>query len=158
VRAYDWVLIDCPPALGVLAANALVAADQVLIPVQPEYFALQGMAKLMEVIALVPEAPEPIAADPRDPALPRRFRERGSRQEVLAEIRSHFPGLLSKTTIRTNVKLAEAPSFGKTIFEHAPESNGATDYLAFAAEFLDTGEAASQPGTPAAAEDLAAGA
>jgi chromosome partitioning protein len=157
VRAYDWILIDCPPALGVLAANALVAADQVLIPVQPEYFALQGMAKLMEVIALVQKrlnrslrtrAILPCLVDSRTRLT----------QEVLAEIRSHFPGLLSKTTIRTNVKLAEAPSFGKTIFEHAPESNGATDYLAFAAEFLDTGEAASQPGTAAAAEDLAAGA
>jgi len=134
VRNFDWILIDCPPALGVLAANALVAADEVLIPVQPEYFALQGMAKLMEVISLVQrrlnprlktKAILPCLVDTRTKLT----------QEVLGEIRAHFPGLLARAMIRVNVKLAEAPSFGKTIFEHAPDSNGASDYLAFALEF-----------------------
>ncbi len=152
--SFDFVLIDCPPALGVLAANALVTADQVLIPMQPEYFALQGMAKLMEVIQLVQRrlnrhlavrAIVPCLVDLRT----------NLTNDVLGEIRTHFPGLLSRTMIRSNVKLAEAPSFGRTIFEHAPDSNGAKDYLALAQEFLATTRATGRPDAP---EEASAGA
>ena len=132
---YDFVLLDGPPALGVLAANALVGADRVLVPVQTEYFALQGMAKLFEVIELVKKRLNPqldVAA-----ILPCMVDLRTNlTAEVLAEIERHFGRYMARSFIRSNVKLAEAPSFGRTIFEHAPESNGAQDYLDFAAELL----------------------
>ncbi|MFO1076571.1 MAG: ParA family protein [Planctomycetota bacterium] len=132
---FDFVLFDCPPSLGVLSANVLVAADQVIIPMQAEFLSLQGMAKLLEVIQLVQKRLNPelkIAC-----VLPCMVDARTNLStEVLREIEAHFGPLLTKARIRNNVKLAEAPSFGLTIFEHAPDSNGARDYEAFAAEFL----------------------
>ncbi len=132
---FDFVLFDCPPSLGVLSANALVAADFVVIPMQAEYLSLQGMAKLLEVIDLVQTQLNPnlqIAC-----VLPCMLDSRTNlSMEVLAEIEEHFGDLLTKSRIRNNVKLAEAPSFGRSIFEHAPDSNGAQDYAAFAIEFM----------------------
>ena len=132
---FDFVLFDCPPSLGVLSANALVAADYVVIPMQAEYLSLQGMAKLLEVIELVQKQLNPnlkIAC-----VLPCMLDSRTNLSaEVLDEIEEHFGTLLTRTRIRNNVKLAEAPSFGRTIFEHAPDSNGARDYAAFGLEFL----------------------
>ena len=134
-KDHDVVLFDCPPSLGVLSANALVAADHVIIPMQAEYLSLQGMAKLMEVIQLVQKRLNPaiqVAC-----VLPCMLDARTNLSvEVLREIEAHFGAMLTKSRIRNNVKLAEAPSFGRTIFEHAPDSNGAKDYDAFAAEFL----------------------
>ena len=130
----DYLLMDCPPSLGVLSANALVAADRVLVPVQAEYLALQGMAKLMEVVELVKRRLNPelqvgcILACMVD-------QRTNLSAEVLEEIRRHFGTLLARTKIRANVKLAEAPSFGQDIFGYAPDSNGAADYAAFAEEF-----------------------
>lgn len=132
---FDYILFDCPPSLGVLSANALVAADWVVIPMQAEYLSLQGMAKLLEVIQLVQKRLNPalkIAC-----VLPCMVDARTNLStEVLREIETHFGSILTRTRIRNNVKLAEAPSFGRTIFEHAPDSNGARDYEAFCAEFL----------------------
>ena len=132
---FDFVMFDCPPSLGVLSANALVAADYVVIPMQAEYLSLQGMAKLLEVIDLVQKQLNPnlqIAC-----VLPCMLDSRTNLSaEVLREIEEHFGKLLTETRIRNNVKLAEAPSFGRTIFEHAPDSNGAKDYAAFGLEFL----------------------
>jgi chromosome partitioning protein len=132
---FDFVLFDCPPSLGVLSANALVAADHVVIPMQAEYLSLQGMAKLLEVIQLVQKRLNPalqIAC-----VLPCMLDSRTNlSSEVLREIETHLGGLLTRSRIRNNVKLAEAPSFGRTIFEHAPDSNGARDYAAFCDEFL----------------------
>ncbi len=132
---FDFVLFDCPPSLGVLSANALVAADWVVIPMQAEYLSLQGMAKLLEVIQLVQKRLNPslkIAC-----VVPCMVDARTNLStEVLREIDTHFGPLLTKARIRNNVKLAEAPSFGRTIFEHAPDSNGARDYAAFADEFV----------------------
>ncbi len=133
--AFDVVLLDCPPSLGVLSANALVAAQFVLIPMQAQYLSLQGMAKLMEVIQLVQKRLNPQLEIAR--VLPCMVDSRTNLSaEVLAEIEHHFGPLLATTRIRNNVKLAEAPSFGRTIYEHAPDSNGAADYDTFAAEFL----------------------
>jgi chromosome partitioning protein len=133
---FDYVLIDCPPSLGVLSANALVAADEVLIPMQTEYFSLQGMAKLTEVIQLVKRRLNPqldiLCVLPCMVDLRTRLTS-----EVLENIGGYFGDRLARTLIRNNVKLAEAPSFGLTIFEHAPESNGAADYWDFAREFLE---------------------
>ena len=135
VRPFDYVLLDCPPSLGVLSANALVAAHEVVVPIQAEYFSLQGMAKLTEVIDLVQRRLNP--ALKIGSILPcmvdLRTRLRG---EVLEEVARHFRETLSPVVIRNNVKLAEAPSFGQTIFEHAGESNGAKDYADFAEHFL----------------------
>ena len=158
-QRFDFVLFDCPPSLGVLSANALVAADYVVIPMQAEYLSLQGMAKLLEIIDLVQKQLNPslqIAC-----VLPCMLDSRTNLSaEVLNEIEGHFGSLLTKTRIRSNVKLAEAPSFGRTIFEHAPDSNGAKDYAAFALEFLEmigVGDAArtgSADATAAASDDI----
>ena len=133
--SFDFVLFDCPPSLGVLSANVLVATDKVVIPMQAEFLSLQGMAKLLEVIQLVQKRLNPtlqIAC-----VLPCMVDGRTNLSaEVLREIEQHFGTLLTKTRIRNNVKLAEAPSFGSTIFDHAPDSNGASDYEAFTSEFL----------------------
>jgi chromosome partitioning protein len=132
---FDYVVIDCPPSLGVLSASALVAAEEVIIPMQTGYFSLQGMAKLTEIIELVRRRLNPnlsiLCVLPCMVDLRTRLTD-----EVIAEIRSHFGELLARSQIRSNVKLAEAPSFGMTIFEHAPDSNGARDYEAFALEVL----------------------
>ncbi|MGE3173287.1 MAG: ParA family protein [Planctomycetota bacterium] len=133
---FDFLLLDCPPSLGVLSANALVAAEQVVIPMQAQYLSLQGMAKLIEVIMLVQKRLNPslhVAL-----VLPCMVDSRTNLSaEVLREIEQHFGGQLARTRIRNNVKLAEAPSFGRTIFEHAPDSNGARDYEAVAQELLE---------------------
>ena len=154
VSPYDFLLLDCPPSLGVLSANALVAAEHVVIPMQAEYLSLQGMAKLVEVIQLVQKRLNPALRIAL--VLPCMVDSRTNLSvEVLREIESHFGGMLAKTRIRNNVKLAEAPSFGRTIFEHAPDSNGARDYEAFAAELLATlgirAPAARQPAVAPAA-------
>lgn len=147
-QPFDHVLIDCPPSLGLLCINALAAAQEVLVPMQTEFFALQGMGKLLEVMDIVQKRINPslslggIVACRVDP------RTRLT-TEVLDDIRSHFPELLFQTRIRQNIKLAEAPSFGKTIVEYDTESNGAEDYRRLAREFLG------QQGAPAieAADD-----
>jgi chromosome partitioning protein len=132
---FDYVLIDCPPSLGVLSANALCAASEVLIPMQTEYFSLQGMAKLTEVIQVVKRRLNP-AIDVTC-VLPCMVDLRTRlTTEVIENIGAYFGDRLAKTWIRNNVKLAEAPSFGMTIFQHAPDSNGAADYRAFTLEFL----------------------
>jgi len=150
---FDFVMFDCPPSLGVLSANALVAADYVVIPMQAEYLSLQGMAKLLEVIDLVQKQLNPnlqIAC-----VLPCMLDSRTNLSaEVLHEIEAHFGALLTKTRIRNNVKLAEAPSFGRTIFEHAPDSNGAKDYAAFGLEFLQMIGEAPQPAATDEEEDV----
>ena len=135
LAGYDYLLMDCPPSLGVLSANALVAADRVLVPMQAEYLSLQGMAKLMEVVQLVQKRLNP--ALELACILPCMLDTRTNLgAEVLGEIQNHFPDELADSSIRVNVKLAESPSFGRTIFEHAPDSNGARDYAAFATEYL----------------------
>jgi chromosome partitioning protein len=134
-QEFDFLLLDCPPSLGVLSANALVAAEHVVIPMQAQYLSLQGMAKLIEVIQLVQRRLNPTL----DVALlvPCMVDSRTNLSaEVLGEIEQHFGQQLARTRIRNNVKLAEAPSFGRTIFEHAPESNGARDYASVADELL----------------------
>ncbi len=149
-KDFDFVLFDCPPSLGVLSANALVAADHVLIPMQAEYLSLQGMAKLVEVIQLVQKRLNPALRI--GCVLPCMVDARTNlSSEVLREIDTHFGQLLARSRIRNNVKLAEAPSFGRTIFEHAPDSNGARDYETFAAEFVAMIGAAPPTVAPAAA-------
>jgi len=129
----DYVLFDCPPSLGLLSINGLVAAREVFIALQTEFFALQGMTKLVEVVQLLKRRLNPqLEVSGIIPCL---FDSRlRLAREVLAEIRKYFPGQVFARPIGTNVKLAEAPSYAQTIFEYAPESAGARDYRALAAE------------------------
>lgn len=145
--AYAFVLMDCPPSLGVLSANALVCAREVLIPMQTEYFSLQGMAKLLEVVELVRHRLNPdLSVRSIVPCMV--DLRTNLTHEVLEEIRRHFGDRVSATLIRSNVKLAEAPSFGVTIFDHAPDSHGAADYTALAAEIAGVGVIPTAPVAP----------
>jgi|688.fasta_scaffold00538_10 chromosome partitioning protein len=131
----DYVLFDCPPSLGLLSINALAAAGEVLITLQTEFLALQGMSKLVGVVQLLQKRLNPELSVCG--ILPCLYDSRLKlAREVLGEIRRYFPGQVLPNPIRSNVKLAEAPSYGKTIFEYAPGSHGTKDYLLAARELL----------------------
>ena len=135
---YDFLLAACPPSLGLLSVNTLVAVREVIVPLQAEFFALQGMARLREVVDLVQKRLNPSVSILG--ILPSMVDSRTTlSREVLAEIRGYFGTAVFGTAIRRNVKLAEASSHGRTIFEYAPESNGAADYAALAEEVLRRG-------------------
>ncbi|MEW6074158.1 MAG: AAA family ATPase [Planctomycetota bacterium] len=145
----DYLVFDCPPSLGLLSINALAAADEVFIAVQTEFFALQGMSKLVEVVGLVRRRLHPALRIRTIVPCLYDSRLRLAR-EVLAELRAHFPQEVSRTAIGLNVKLAEAPSFGKTILEYAPDCHGARDYRALAMEIRgQEAPAAASPAPPA---------
>ncbi|MCA1647923.1 MAG: ParA family protein [Chloroflexi bacterium] len=135
---YDVVLIDCPPSLGILTLNALVAADLLLAPVQCEYLALEGVAQLMETLELVRATLNPrlellgMLMTMFDP------RTRLSAQ-VVAEVRRHFPQRTFETVIPRSVRLSEAPSFGKPVLEYEPTSRGAAAYADLAQELIRRG-------------------
>ncbi len=131
----DYVLIDCPPSLGLLSLNALAAADEVFLVVQTEFLALQGMSKLVDVIELVKRRLHPALEITGIVPCLYDSRLRLAR-EVLSELRRYFPDKVFRQAIGSNVKLAESPSFGQTIFEYAPESSGARDYRALAQEVV----------------------
>jgi chromosome partitioning protein len=132
----DYVLFDCPPSLGLLSVNALAAASEVLITVQTEFMALMGMSKLVEVVELIRRRLNPELEITG--ILPCLYDSRlRLAREVLGEIRSYFPGQVFRLAVRSNVKLAEAPSFGQSILEYAPESNGALDYRRLALAILE---------------------
>jgi chromosome partitioning protein len=137
----DFVLFDCPPSLGLLSINGLAVADEVFIALQTEFFALQGMGKLVEVCELLRKRINPALSITGIVPCLYDSRLRLAR-EVLAEIRKYFPGQVFRRTIGTNVKLAEAPSYGQTIFEYAPDSAGARDYRQLVYEVL--GQASGQ--------------
>jgi chromosome partitioning protein len=131
----DYLLFDCPPSLGLLSVNGLAAAEEVLVVLQTEFFALQGLSKLIEVVQLLQRRlnPELRLAGVLPCLYDSRLR---LAREVLAEIRRHFADQVYRSPIRSNVKLAEAPSHGLTIFEYDPRSSGARDYAALALELL----------------------
>ncbi len=135
IAPHDYIFFDCPPSLGLLSLNALTAANEVFIPLQTEFFALQGMTRLIEVVDLIRDRlGKPLEITGIIPTL-YDMRTNLSR-EVIDEIRAYFGGKVFETAIHTNVKLAEAPSHGETIFEYAPESRGAQDFRALAREVL----------------------
>ena len=131
----DYVLLDCPPSLGLLSVNALAASDEVFICVQTEFFALRGLSKLIEIVELVQRRLHPelhIGG-----IIPCLYDSRLKlAREVLGELKNYFTGLVFQKAIGVNVKLAEAPSYGQTIFEYAPESSGARDYAQLASEVV----------------------
>ncbi|MCA8979772.1 MAG: ParA family protein [Planctomycetes bacterium] len=132
----DYVIFDCPPSLGLLSINALAAAGEVLITVQTQFLALMGMSKLVEVVQLIRRRLNPeLTITGIVPCL---YDSRLKlNREVLGEIRKYFPGQVFKNAIRSNVKLAEAPSFGVSILDYASESNGAQDYRLLALEVIE---------------------
>ncbi len=143
----DYLLIDCPPSLGLLSINGLVAVREAFIPMQTEFFALQGMSKLLEVIRLLQRRLNPELAVTG--ILPSLYDSRlRLAREVLAEIRNYFPDLVFRASIGTNVKLAEAPGHGKTIFEYDPASRGARDFLRLAGEVLEREAETVEPPLP----------
>lgn len=133
---YDVVVIDCPPALGLLSLNALAAVEQVIIPVQSEYLALHGVRQLLDTIDQVRSIYNPALIVGGVLICLHDNRKRLARV-VSDTIRAYFGDLVFDTVIRTNVSLAEAPASGQTIFEYAPKSSGAEDYAALAKEILD---------------------
>jgi len=133
---YDAVLIDCPPSLGLLTLNAMVAADEVLIPIQCEYYALEGLTRLVDTVSLIRRELNPALRiggvlltmyDPRT----------NLAEQVAAEIRRHFAGEVFATAIPRSVRLAEAPSFGQPVVTYDPSSRGAEAYLALAKEVAE---------------------
>jgi chromosome partitioning protein len=142
----DFVLIDCPPSLGILTMNALCASTDVLLPIQAEFFALQGVAGILESLKAVQRLNRELKLSLVVPCLV--DKRKTLAREILEEVRRYFGNLVTKTMIRANVKLAEAPSHGKTIFEYDAASNGAQDYQALAAEVLG------EPQLPSDDEDV----
>ena len=131
--AYDYVVIDCPPALGLLTVNALSAADAILIPVQTEYYALEGLGQLLATVQRVRQALNP-SLDLLGVVLTMYDKRTSLSEQVMDELHNHFGDKVFKTVIPRNVRLAEAPSFGKTIFEHDRWSKGARAYKSLSKE------------------------
>ncbi len=137
---YDFVFIDCPPSLGLLTINALTAADECLIPVQAEYYALEGLSQLSAVVRRVREALNPHLHV--SGVLVTMFDGRTRlAMEVLDELEKFFPQQVFKTQIPRNVRLSEAPSYGKPVILFDVKSRGAQAYLALAREMLELAEA-----------------
>jgi len=142
---YDLVLVDCPPSLGLLTLNALTAADSVLIPLQCEYYALEGLARLMETVELVRGSLNRGLA--LEGIVGTMFDTRNSLgKQVLAEVRRHFGRHVLETVIPRNVRLSEAPSHGKPILLYDVHSKGAAAYLGLAEELLRRIEARREAG------------
>jgi chromosome partitioning protein len=130
---YLLTLLDCPPSLGPLTVNALVAADSVLVPVQTEYFALEGLAGMLDTLGLIQRELNPRLTISGMILTMHDGRTRLAR-EVEREVREHFPQLVFDTVIPRSVRLGEAPSFGVPVLEHAPRSAGSAAYLRLAKE------------------------
>jgi len=132
-RAFDYVFVDCPPSLGLLTVNALVAAREVLIPIQAEYYALEGLGQLLRSIELVRAHLNPDLAVSTILVTMYDSRTRLAAQ-VAEEVRSHFGELVLPTTIPRSVRVSEAPSYGQTVMTYDPGSTGALSYLEAARE------------------------
>ncbi|HOK54646.1 MAG TPA: ParA family protein [Armatimonadota bacterium] len=132
---YDYILIDCPPALGILTVNALAAVKEVLVPVEAHVMALAGLAQLLNTVSLVQTRINADLAITGILACRVDGRTRHS-QEVVTQLRERFEDLVFATVIRENVRLAEAPSFGQPVTVYDSRSNGAADYRALAAEVI----------------------
>ena len=137
-QTYDYVIVDCPPSLGLLTLNSLSAADSLLIPIQSEYYALEGLSALLETMRLVQGNLNP--ALQLEGIIITMFdnRNRLSRQ-VVDEIQKHFPQKIFKAIIRRNVRLSESPSYGKPVCLYDASSTGAQDYLELARELISNG-------------------
>lgn len=131
--SYDYIVIDCPPSLGLLTINGLTAATTVLIPVQTEYYALEGLSQLLDTIQAVRGSTNP-HLELLGIALTMYDKRNSLSEQVQAEVAKYFGDKLFKTVVPRNVRLAEAPSYGRTIYEHDRWSKGARAYKALAKE------------------------
>jgi len=135
---YDYILIDCPPALGLITLNNLTAAESVLIPLQCEYYALEGMSELLDTIFLVQKNLNPELTI--EGILMTMYDKRTNlSKQVVSEVKNYFGDKVYQTIIPRNVKLGEAPSFGKPVILYSPESSGAQSYMDLAREVIAHG-------------------
>jgi len=132
---YGHILIDCPPSLGLLTLNALAAADAVLIPVQCEYYAIEGLSRLLETINIVRQTLNP-TLELEGVVLTMYSSRLNLAQQVVSEVKNYFGAKVFATVIPRNVRLAEAPSFGKSIFQYEPSSLAALAYRTLGEELL----------------------
>jgi chromosome partitioning protein len=138
-QEFTTILVDCPPALGFLTINAMAAAHSVLVPVQCEYYAMEGLGRLMESIDRIRQSVNPDLEI--EGILLTMYDSRNSlARQVVEQIRSHFAGKVYETMIPRNVTLAEAPSYGRPVLLYNAASSGAQSYLSLAKEFLAHGE------------------
>jgi len=136
---YDYIIIDCSPSLGLITVNSLTASDSVIIPVQPEFFALEGLGKLLQTIRLVQNGVNPSLTI--EGFVVTMFDGRTKvHTQVVTELREHFKDLVFRTIIQRNIRLTEAPSHGKPIVLYDIASNGSTNYLNLAKEVLEHNE------------------
>lgn len=143
--SFDFVILDCPPSLGILMTNALAAADELLVPIQCEYFALEGLSKIDSIVTQIRES----GANPAlriGGILMTMFMRNNLAMMVIQEVQKHFADILYHTVVPRTVRLSEAPSHGKTIIEYEPNGLGSAAYKALAKEFL---ERTAQNGSPA---------
>ncbi len=135
-HTFDYVLLDCPPSLGILMTNALAAADELLTPIQCEFFALEGLVKIVRVVEQIRNSGVNDAIAVSGIVMTMFDTRTNISAQVVAEVREHFPECVYDTVIPRTVRLSEAPSFGKSIFEHDPSGLGAKAYRALADEFI----------------------
>ena len=137
---YDYILIDCSPSLGLITVNALTASDSVIIPVQCEYFALEGISKLLNTIKIIKSKLNPRLEI--EGFLLTMFDNRlRLANQVYAEVKKHFQGMVFESVINRNVRLSEAPSHGKPVLLYDPESKGSGNYMELAQELIDKDKA-----------------
>ena len=138
---YDYILIDCAPSLGLITLNALTAANSVIVPIQCEYFALEGLGKLLNTIKSVQKTFNP-NLDIEGLLLTMYDARLRLSNQVVEEVQKHFSNMVFKTIIQRNVRLSEAPSFGETIINYDATSKGATNHINLAQEIIDKNETA----------------
>jgi chromosome partitioning protein len=139
-QTFDFILLDCPPSLGILMTNALAAADELLTPIQCEFFALEGLVRIVRVVEQVRNSGANDRIGIAGIVMTMFDGRTNLSGQVVAEVRAHFAELVYATTIPRTVRLSEAPSFGKSIFEYDPNGAGARAYRALAAEFIQRRE------------------
>jgi chromosome partitioning protein len=137
-RAFHYIFIDCPPSLGLLTLNAMVVASEVLIPIQCEFYALEGLSQLIRTVEMVRKHLNP-AIHISTIVLTMYDGRTNLAREVAADVRGHFPAETLEITVPRSVRISEAPSFGKTVITHDPHSSGAVAYLGIAREIAVRG-------------------
>jgi chromosome partitioning protein len=140
---FDYILIDCAPSLGLITLNALTAADSVIVPIQCEYFALEGLGKLLNTIKSVQNIHNP-DLDIEGLLLTMFDSRLRLSNQVVEEVKTHFQKMVFNTVIQRNVRLSEAPSFGESIITYDASSKGAANYLNLAREFIEKNELTSE--------------
>jgi chromosome partitioning protein len=137
-RDFHYIFIDCPPSLGLLTLNAMVVASEVLIPIQCEFYALEGLSQLIRTVEMVRKHLNP-AIHISTIVLTMYDGRTNLAREVAADVRGHFPAETLEITVPRSVRISEAPSFGKTVITHDPHSSGAVAYLGIAREIAVRG-------------------